>query len=178
MTKQSPMVRLTSPLCQVITAVDLTQQRVKTISGANIPQVYWPDGTICWLVNLYLLNGLNEGLSILNKGGTLRTWAKHLSLFVRFCYANRIDLMQVSDSRFTMFVNGLKEEIHPRNPDKSKRSPNHLRAICGTILNFIAYLDRRFEGQNLIGPNGRIRANLVTHQIRTSRNTVSSVSSW
>lgn len=34
----------------------------------DVPQLYWPDGGVCWLVNIYLLNGYRRGLSRENKG--------------------------------------------------------------------------------------------------------------
>lgn len=178
MEKPAQMVRLTSSACEFIAAVDVPTNQVKTLGGEDIPQVFWPDGSVCWLVNLYLLECLKKGLSRLTKGGTLRTQAKHLSLFVRYCYLNRIDFLQISDSRFTMFVNTLKEEIHPKNPDKTRRTTNHLLTICSTVLNFMAYLDRRFEGNNLLGENGRIRATLVAKKVATAGFKVVERSSW
>ncbi|CAB3795179.1 Tyrosine recombinase XerD [Paraburkholderia ultramafica] len=135
----------------------------------NLPQVLWPDGTVCWLVNLYLLSGYRKGRSRKNKGGTLLTWAKNLSHLIRWCYQNRIDFIDLTDSNFTMFVNTLRVEKHEKNVSKKKRGESQVTTICSTVLNFLAFVDERIPGLNLLGPEGSVRAEKKTVQIR-SRN--------
>ena len=138
---------------------------VSTDPAGNLPQLLWPDGTVCWLANLYLLQGYRRGRSRRNRGGTLVTWAKHLSHLIRWCFRNAINFHDMWDSHFVMFVRTLKVEKSSKNLRSKKRSFAQVNTICSTILNFLAFVDSQMPGLNLIGPTGRIRAEKRTYRI-------------
>lgn len=142
---------------------------VASYPAQDIPQLLWPDGTVCWLANLYLLSGYRKGRSRKNKGGTLLTWAKNLSHLIRWCYQNRVDFIDLTDSHFNMFVNTLLIEKDDEQPTEKRRTEQQVTTICSTVLNFLAFVDGRIPGLNLLGPTGRIRAEQKTFQVMSKR---------
>ncbi len=164
-----------SPKLYSVTTEDCTLPLHVTSSGVShypahdIPQLFWPDGTVCWLVNLYLLSGYRKGRSRKNKGGTLLTWAKNLSHLVRWCYQNKVDFIDLTDSHFRMFVNALLMEKDEERVSENKRGEQQVSNICSTVLNFLAFVDGRMPELNLLGPAGRIRAEKKTFQVNDSR---------
>ncbi|WP_440965168.1 hypothetical protein ACL58G_03435 [Massilia sp. GER05] len=136
----------------------------------DIPQLLWPDGTVCWLANLFLLSGYKKGRSRKNKGGTLLTWAKNLSHLIRWCYLNEVDFTDLHDSHFALFINTLLNEKDSEHPEKKKRTDQQVNNICSTVLNFLSFVDSRFTELNLVGPDGQIRAEQKTYQIKNKRN--------
>jgi integrase len=143
----------------------------------DIPQVLWPDGTVCWLVNLYLLSGYRKGRSRKNKGGTLLTWAKNLSHLVRWCFHSKTDIIDLTDSHFRTFVNVLLQERDSERRGDKKRSEPQVANICSTVLNFLAFVDERMPGLNLLGPTGRIHAEKKTFQVKRNGKSVTT-SAW
>ena len=135
----------------------------------DIPQLFWPDGTVCWLANMYLLSGYRKGRSRKNKGGTLLTWAKNLSPLIRWCFQNKIDFVELTDSHFRMFVNVLKMERDGVLSTDKKRGEQQVSTICATVLNFLAFLDEKMPGLNLLGPSGRINAEQKSYQVASGR---------
>lgn len=173
MTTQSKLYCITTEDCQ------LPLHAGRGYPAHDVPQLLWPDGTVCWMANLYLLSGYRKGRSRKNKGGTLLTWAKNLSHLIRWCYQNNVDFIDLTDSHFKLFINTLLNEKDDEQPSEKKRTEPQVAKICSTVLNFLAFLDSRMSGLNLIGPNGRIRAELKTFQV-TTKNGESRVSrtSW
>ena len=165
MTAQNKLYRITTEDCQL--PLHTGRRSAVTYLANDIPQLFWPDGSVCWLANLYLLSGYRKGRSRKNKGGTLLTWAKNLSHLIRWCHQNKVDFIDLTDSHFKMFVNVLLMEKDDEQPTTKKRSEPQVTNICSTVLNFLAFLDNRFPGLNLIGPTGRVRAELKTSQLKT-----------
>lgn len=143
----------------------------------DVPQLLWPDGTVCWLPNLYLLSGYRKGRSRKNKGGTLLTWAKNLSHLIRWCYQSKVDIVDLTDSHFRMFINVLLQERDDERPGDKKRGEPQVAKICSTVLNFLAFVDERMPGLNLLGPSGRIHAERKSYQIKRAGRTVTT-SAW
>lgn len=143
----------------------------------DVPQLLWPDGTVCWLPNLYLLSGYRKGRSRKNKGGTLLTWAKNLSHLIRWCYQSKVDIVDLTDSHFRMFINVLLQERDEERPGDKKRGEPQVAKICSTVLNFLAFVDERMPGLNLLGPSGRIHAERKSYQIKRAGRTVTT-SAW
>lgn len=139
----------------------LGRDGVKFIPGDNIAQLFWPDGSPCWLANLYLLSGFKKGRSRRNDGGTLLTWAKNLSPLLRWCYDTQREFFELEDADFVAFVDYLSEEKRLDKPDTKVRGVNQVRTIASTAMNFFAYIDTLMLGVNLIGPLGSIKAELV-----------------
>lgn len=64
---------------------------------------------------------------------------------MRYMHRNRICAMQMSDSGFMNFIDGLNVG---RNPDGSPlRDPNRIRAIGSTCLDFLNYMGYFITGQ-------------------------------
>ncbi|MFD0753706.1 tyrosine-type recombinase/integrase [Massilia norwichensis] len=133
--------------------------------GNDIPQLFWPDGSVCWLANLYLLKGFREGKSRRNGGGTLLTWAKNLTPFIRWCYAHECDFFDLEDLDFVAFVSHIKDETMASAPHKKARGSGQVRTIAGTVMNFLAFIDSIMPGLNLIGPEGKVTATLKAVEI-------------
>ena len=131
----------------------------------DLPQLFWPDGTICWLANQYLLRGYQKGLSRKNKGGTLLTWSKNLSHLIRWCFQSNANFIDLTDSQFRMFVNSLLAEKDEVKVTQKKRSEPQVATICATVLNFLAFVDEQNPGLNLLGQHGRIKARKKTYEV-------------
>lgn len=144
----------------------------------DIPQLLWPDGTVCWLANLYLLSGYRKGRSRKNKGGTLLTWAKNLSPFIRWCFQNQIDFIDLTDGHFRMFVNTLMMEKSEKNPSERKRQEQQVIVICATVLNFLSFINDKVPSLGLIGPTGRIKAYQKEFQVKSKSGTLINRMSW
>ena len=67
-----------------------------------------------------------------------------------------------------MFVNALLMEKDAELVSEKKRSESQVSYICSTVLNFLAFLDERMPGLNLVGPSGRIQAEKRSYQIKNS----------
>ena len=139
---------------------------VRAMPAKDTPQLTWPDGTACWLPNLYLIKGLREGKSRENGGGTLLTWAKNLSHLVRWCFEKKRDFFDLVDEDFVDFIEFLKEEKVPNRPDTDARSSRQVNTIAGTVLNFLAYVDTIMPGLGLIGLDCKIKAEQKEFEIK------------
>ena len=164
MTAEAKLYYVTSSDCTL--PLHIGAGGVSRYPAHDVPQLLWPDGTVCWLVNLYLLSGYRKGRSRKNKGGTLLTWAKNLSPLVRWCYQNQVDIIDLTDSHFRMFINVLLQEKDTERPSDKRRSEQQVASICSTVLNFLAFIDERMPGLSLLGPSGRIHAEKKTYQFR------------
>lgn len=144
----------------------------------DLPQLLWPDGTVCWLANLYLINGYKRGMSRKNKGGTLLVWAKHLSHLIRWCYLNKVDFIDLTDSHFSMFIGALKVEKDQERPSEKKREDTQVANICSTVMNFLAFLDKRYPGLDLIGPDRQVKAELKAFEFTSKAGKKIKRTSW
>jgi site-specific recombinase XerD len=95
-----------------------------------------------------------RGLSRNNKGGTLKAYAVNISHLLRFCYENRIDPYQLSDTKFIVFVKSLETQY-----DKCLiRSKNSVLAISRNCLDFLDYVGRLNDDLTFISSEGKIKA--------------------
>ena len=90
--------------------------RVLTKEANNLPFLTWPDQTPCTPANLYMLTLRDRpGRGNLplsrrgNKGGTIGAHARKISQLLRFCYYIKKDLLELTDSDFTNFINRIKQ---------------------------------------------------------------------
>lgn len=151
------LYHITSDDHQLPYAVDFKDKVIFT-EGNDIPVIFWPDGSICWEANLFIRDGYNRNLSRKNNGGTLLTHAKQISHFIRFCYENRINFLDLTNNRFKQFINNLKIEHDPSSPSDRRREDNQVVQIGRTCLQFLDCLDKRIVGTNLLGPTAMIHA--------------------
>tara|TARA_B100002003_G_C14157587_1_gene557826 strand:+ start:5129 stop:6553 length:1425 start_codon:yes stop_codon:yes gene_type:complete len=140
--------------------------RIETKDGSNMPHLVWPDGTPCNLANLYMLSlrerpgrGGRQGLSRRgSKGGTMGEYAAKLSQLVRFCYTNNWDFIQLTDDKFTLFINSLRSERAKHNPEARKKTETTITAVGRVCLDFLNYVGHFYDEPNFVSSQGTIRA--------------------
>lgn len=130
--------------------------KIFTLPADNIPMLRWPDGHWCFLANLYMLELYQLGRSRKNNGGTLLTYTANISPLIRYCYNNRIDLIDLTDSRFTFFIKTLLGERRSRDPDVRVRDANSVIAIGHNCIDFLKCVGKFYNDDNFIGEKGRI----------------------
>ena len=85
-----------------------------------------------------MLDLYQRGRSRSERGGTLLTYATHLSHLVRFCYTSDTPFLHLTDAQFSFFVIGLLGE---RQDNGSLiRKQNSVLNVVRTCLKFIHYL--------------------------------------
>lgn len=132
--------------------------KVFTSPAQNIPMLEWPDGKWCLLANMYMMDLYHRGLSRRNRGGTLLTYAAHISHLIRYCFYNQIDVSDLTDNQFALFMKSLQGEHRIKSPQVRARDANTVIAIGRTCLDFLACVGRLHHDGEFVGPNGRIRA--------------------
>lgn len=151
--------------------------KTETYTFSNIPFMIWPDGSPCIPANLYILSlleragrGGNRGLSTRgSKGGTLGEYASKIGQLIRYCYYKNIDLIHLTDSTFTTFIDSLRDEKSPIYPTSKKKSEPTILAIGRICLTFLEFVGRLNGNPEYVAKGGTIR---VTHESYTitSRN--------
>lgn len=128
--------------------------------ASHMPLILWPSGHWCFPANAFMLHLVDRGLSRFNRGGTLGTYAAHLAPLLRYCAMNGVDFPELSDSHFTLFVNGLKAARYQPGSLAPKLEPSGVITLASTCLTFLQFVGELY-GVPLVGPNAAIRANLV-----------------
>jgi len=124
----------------------------------SIPVMLWPDGRWCFTANAYMLSLYSAGRSRRNGGGTLATYAANISHLLRFCSDNRIELNELSDNEFTLFINNLKGERRAGQPQARVREAETVIRIGRKCLDFLDYVGEQYQIVNFVGPEGQICA--------------------
>lgn len=149
-------------LVRLIPTVDLPNYyfrgRLTVSQHQDVPYVSWPDGRPCLLANLYVLELLRRKLSTRGRGGTLRQYSHNISHLLRYCCTNDVDILSLTDDRFTHFVNCLRAERSQLNFEIAFRGPNARITIARNCLDFLSYIGHVFADPSFVGPGGRIRA--------------------
>jgi len=134
--------------------------QVITEAADDIPLLSWPDGGWCFEGNFYMLDLYYRGLSRINKGGTLLAYATNISHLLRFCFFNKINLIDLSDNQFILFIKLLQgEKLHSKS-EISIRDANTVIAIGRNCLDFLNYIGKLNFQPNFIASQGQIRAEL------------------
>lgn len=151
------------------------QHKVATIDASDIPMLTWPDGTWCFPANVYILKLYQSGHSRKNKGGTLLTYATNISHLLRYAFNNKIELVDLTDNQFSLFIRTLQGEKRASKPTVFARNANTVIAIGRNCLDFLATIGNLYQNENFIGPKGQIRAEKREYAIRGvgRRNTAS-----
>jgi len=142
---------------KLATHAPLGDSRALFNNASGFPVLFFPDGRYCFEFNAYLASLLLERRYSLvgDKGGTYTQIAADLSPLVRYMHSNRICSMEMTDSRFKSFIDGLNVG---RNPDGSElRQPNRIRAIGSTCLDFLNYMGEFHHRANFVAPKGTIK---------------------
>jgi len=152
---------------------------VFTTRADNIPLLCWPDGRWCFEANLYMIELYHRGLSRTNNGGTLKTYASNISHLLRYCFLNRTDFMNLTDSQFTLFVKGLQGKIKNKTTSVKARNANTVINIARSSLDFLCCVARFYNQSDFIGDKGRIKAKQKSVTIRIpGRNNAITRSFW
>ena len=118
---------------------------VFTTRADDIPMLCWSDGRWCFEANLYMIELYQRGLSRTNNGGTLKTYASNISHLLRYCFLNRTDFINLTDSQFTLFVKGLQGKIKNKTTVVKARNANTVINIARNCLDFLSCVARFYN---------------------------------
>lgn len=147
---------------------------IETKTFGSIPFVRWPNDAPCMAVNQYMLslterpgrNG-NRNLSTRgSKGGTLGEYASKISQLVRYCYQSNVDFIQLTDSKFTEFIDSLRDEKSPLYPTSSKKTEPTILEIGRVCLSFLEFVGRLHENPDFVAVGGTIKITMHTYLIK------------
>jgi integrase len=85
---------------------------------------------------------------------------------IRWCHEKGLDFFELTDLDFTAFVSFLNDETIENAPDIKARSAGQVSKIAGTVMSFLAYIDTIMPGLDLIGPEGRVKAELKAVEVK------------
>ena len=122
---------------------------LKSKSIKDIPFIRWPDRLPCIEANLFMLSQFNKSLSRRVKGGTLRTYAFNLSHLLRFCFDNKINIIDLTDGRFTLFIRGLQAEKSTKG--ERVRTNDQVIKIGRTSIEFLKFIGSFHSIDDFIG---------------------------
>lgn len=131
-----------------------------------IPMLVWPNNRWCLEANLYMLELYERGLSRKNGGGSLKTYAANISHLIRYCFANRCELINLTDSQFTLFIRGLQVERKAGHANVRVRDANTVINIGRNCLDFLNCIGRFHNQLDFVSKNGCIRAEQKEIQIK------------
>lgn len=151
--------------------------KIETRTFASVPFVTWPNGAPCVPVNQYILSMMerpgrngNRNLSTRgSKGGTFGEYASKISHLVRYCYHVNIDFIHLTDSKFTEFIDSLRDERSPVYPTEKKRTEPTILGIGRVCLAFLEFVGRLHEHPSFVAIGGTIRITMHAFTIK-SRN--------
>lgn len=149
---------------------------LSTKDGSNMPFITWPNGAPCLLVNLYMLalrdrpgRRQRQGLSRRgSKGGTMGNYASKLSQLIRFCFANRWDFIDLTDGRFSQFINETRAECAEYNPEVKKKNENTVTDVGRVCLDFLNFVGNFHGDESFVSGEGTIRAERKDAEIKIS----------
>jgi integrase len=141
------------------------ENKLKMVDASDTPFITYDNGVPCHEANMYMQKQLVAQRSRRIKGGTLKTYANQIIHLVRFCYNNRIRFSQLTDARFTLFVQGLQGERDKYG--ELVRSNNHVRQIVQRCLDFLDSVQYCHDLDSFIGvgKENQIRVKIKKYQI-------------
>ena len=135
-------------------------------NASKVRYVHWPNKEPCYEANAWMLRKWKTGNikhTRRDDGGTLETYARNISHLLRYCYANRIELSDLTDNTFKLFIQGLQAE--KKDNGKHKRQSNAVIAIGRKCIEFLVFVGNLSGHKNLIGERGcQIEAYEYTYQ--------------
>lgn len=139
--------------------------RLSTRDATNIPFMIWPNGSPCLIGNLYMQSLLNrkgrgqQGLSRRGqKGGSMGDYAAKLSQILRRCYRDGLDPIQLSDGKFTDYIDEIRKETSNFNPSQPKKSETSVIATGKIWLDFLNFVGWFYGDHQFVSVQGTIRA--------------------
>ena len=124
-------------------------KEVKTKMAKDMPFIRWPNNKPCIEANLFILSQFNLGFSRKVNGGTLRTYAYHISHIINYCSQKKINITGLTDNHFTQFICDLGSEIDTLGV--RVRENNQVITIGRTCINFLFFLKDFYSLPNFIG---------------------------
>lgn len=122
----------------------------------QIPVIHWPNGSWCHPANRFMRELYERGLSRRDRGGTLATYAAHISHLVRFCWLNGTDPIDMNDNAFVRFIHELEHERVGGEKAKFAREANAVIAIGRSCLEFLDSVGHHMGDSELVSHEGRI----------------------
>lgn len=154
--RKPKLYRLASPTFCLPVHVGAADEIVQ-MPAAGLPLMYWPDRRWCFEAGLFMEDLARRGLSRRYRGGTLLTYAAHITPLLRYCHANGIELLSLTDSHFWLFMRTVIGERREPNDPAPARTPTSSIQIGRTCLRFLHFLSE-ISGIEVVGPNGQVRA--------------------
>lgn len=146
--------------------------KLKMVDASDTPFITYDNGVPCHEANMYMHKQLTAQRSRRIKGGTLKTYANQIIHLVRYCYNNNILFSQLTDTRFTLFVQGLQGERDKYG--ELVRSNNHVVQITQRCLDFLNFVQYCHDLDNFIGEGKenaiRVKYKKYTISIEGSKN--------
>lgn len=146
----------------------MSQGKVHTLDGNNMPFIAWPNGSPCLQANSYMIKvrmqsgrGGNGPSRLGSKCGTFGNYASKISHLIRFCYYNKLNFISLSDDDFCEFIDGLRTETKAKNPQQQKRNERTITNIGRRCLNFLAHIGEMNQIHNFVGVGGTITIDMV-----------------
>ncbi|KAF6693338.1 tyrosine-type recombinase/integrase [Pseudomonas sp. EKM23D] len=133
--------------------------------ASSIPMLRYPDGSWCHYSNNYMYSLFKRGLSRKNGGGTLKAYAANISHLLRYCYSNNIDLPQMTDARFSMFIRALSD-FNTTFSSSETRSKNSVINIGRNCLGLLSHVGKMRFDDNFVSANGAIKGEQKLVNIR------------
>lgn len=124
-------------------------KQLKVVDASYTPFVTYDNGIPCYEANMYMQNQLLTHKSRRIKGGTLKTYAKHIHHLVRYCYENSLRFSQLNDDSFRLFVQALQGERDQLG--EFVRSNNYVIQIAHRCLDFLMFIKDSHNLENFIG---------------------------
>ncbi len=142
---------------------------VETTKAGGIPLPTWPNGRWCFEISLYLNSGKSK-LSLASRGGSYGTIAYSLSHLIRYCFLNQVGFLELTDSHFTMFIQGLSTKLEQKDGGYSTpRSTNRVLQIGRESLSFLYYIGVYYGLPNYVASEGTICGTKKTFALPSTR---------
>ena len=148
--------------------------KISTRDATNLPFMIWPNGSPCNIGNLYMQSLLlrpgrsQQGLSRRgDKGGSMGDYAAKISQLLRRCYRDKIDPIELSDGRFTDYIEEIRKEPSNFNPSQPKKSQSSVLATGKIWLDFLGFVGRFHGDDNFVSELGTIRVSEEKYTIST-----------
>ena len=135
----------------------------KTAGG--LPFFLWPNGRLCFEANAYFVDLLsNKKLSLRQRGGSARQYAFQISEFIRFLWRNGINVMDMTDSYFKLFIDGLSVPKDAKG--RQLRSNSRIRQIGSRCLDFMHFTSSFFGHAKFVSKAGAVNGVKIDRKLR------------
>ena len=85
-------------------------------------------------------------------------YAAKISQIIRFCYQNKWDFIDLTDDKFTIFINVLRSERASHNVEIRKKTEITITTTGRICLDFLSFVGYFYNDSNFVSQQGTIRA--------------------